>query len=90
MPNLIFMGLHLVIGKLYANSLLVTLNTRENTRKLMRSDSHSSEHVPVHGIEFRRHRPRDSDSDDLMISRVRSNSKAQQLEVIVERSVQYG
>lgn len=30
--NLIFMGLHFVIGKLYANSLLVTLNTRQVLR----------------------------------------------------------
>ncbi|ESK92422.1 hypothetical protein Moror_4553 [Moniliophthora roreri MCA 2997] len=31
--NLIFMGLHFVIGKLYANSFLVTLNTRRNLRE---------------------------------------------------------
>ncbi|SJL14712.1 uncharacterized protein ARMOST_18179 [Armillaria ostoyae] len=31
--NLIFMGLHFVIGKLYANSLLVTLNTRRGLRR---------------------------------------------------------
>jgi len=34
MPNnLIFMGLHFVIGKLYANSILVTLNTRDTIRR---------------------------------------------------------
>jgi len=31
--NLIFMGLHFVIGKLYANSLLVNLNTRSTIRR---------------------------------------------------------
>jgi hypothetical protein len=31
--NLIFMGLHFGIGKLYANSLLVTLNTRKQLRR---------------------------------------------------------
>jgi len=31
--NLIFMGLHFVISKLYANSLLVTLNTRAKLRR---------------------------------------------------------
>ncbi|KAK0200644.1 hypothetical protein DFS33DRAFT_1363181 [Desarmillaria ectypa] len=31
--NLIFMGLHFVINKLYANSLLVTLNTRRGLRR---------------------------------------------------------
>ncbi|KAF7311840.1 hypothetical protein MIND_00194700 [Mycena indigotica] len=32
--NLIFMGLHFVIGKLYANSLLVSLNTRQELRNM--------------------------------------------------------
>ncbi|KAH9485951.1 hypothetical protein JR316_0000012 [Psilocybe cubensis] len=32
--NLIFMGLHFVIGKFYANSLLVTLNMRETIRRV--------------------------------------------------------
>ncbi|GLB43795.1 hypothetical protein LshimejAT787_1403070 [Lyophyllum shimeji] len=31
--NLIFMGLHFVIGKLYANSLLASLNTRRELRR---------------------------------------------------------
>ncbi|KAK0431446.1 hypothetical protein EV421DRAFT_169058 [Armillaria borealis] len=31
--NLIFLGIHFVIGKLYANSLLVTLNTRRGLRR---------------------------------------------------------
>jgi hypothetical protein len=31
--NLIFMGMHFAIGKLYANSLLVTLNTRNAIRR---------------------------------------------------------
>ncbi|KAJ6541595.1 hypothetical protein B0H19DRAFT_1173741 [Mycena capillaripes] len=31
--NLVFLGLHFVIGKLYANSLLVTLNTRQTIRR---------------------------------------------------------
>ncbi|KAK0207499.1 hypothetical protein IW262DRAFT_1530184 [Armillaria fumosa] len=31
--NLIFLGIHFVIGKLYANSLLVTLNTRRGLRQ---------------------------------------------------------
>ncbi|KAF5366606.1 hypothetical protein D9758_008942 [Tetrapyrgos nigripes] len=39
--NLIFMGLHFVISKLYANSLLVTLNTRKNLRNRNRSVSGS-------------------------------------------------
>ncbi|KAJ7657008.1 hypothetical protein DFH06DRAFT_1473511 [Mycena polygramma] len=37
--NLIFLGLHFVIGKLYANSLLVTLNTRQNIRRAGTSSS---------------------------------------------------
>ncbi|KAJ2913656.1 hypothetical protein MD484_g6756, partial [Candolleomyces efflorescens] len=37
--NLIFMGLHFVISKFYANSLLTTLNTRANLKPGYRSQS---------------------------------------------------
>ncbi|KAJ6606787.1 hypothetical protein B0H10DRAFT_2074345 [Mycena sp. CBHHK59/15] len=37
--NLVFLGLHFVIGKLYANSLLVTLNTRKDIRRGRMSSS---------------------------------------------------
>jgi len=94
--NLIFMGLHFVIGKLYANSLLVTLNSRENTRELMirhgrsSSHSHSGDHA-VHVIDPRRHnRPRSEDSEDFVLSSLRLDTKSQPLEVTVERSVHHG
>ncbi|KAJ7155718.1 hypothetical protein C8R46DRAFT_991043 [Mycena filopes] len=32
--NLVFLGLHFVIGKLYANSLLISLNTRKELREM--------------------------------------------------------
>jgi len=35
--NLIFLGLHFVIGKLYANSLLASLNTRKELWQMRRS-----------------------------------------------------
>ncbi|KAJ7900778.1 hypothetical protein B0H13DRAFT_2275331 [Mycena leptocephala] len=35
MPNnLVFLGLHFIIGKLYANSLLISLNTRKSLREM--------------------------------------------------------
>lgn len=34
--NLVFLGLHFIIGKLYANSLLATLNTRRSLRATQR------------------------------------------------------
>ncbi|KAF8801767.1 hypothetical protein BYT27DRAFT_7197758 [Phlegmacium glaucopus] len=96
--NLVFMGLHFVIGKLYANSLLVTLNTRESTREKMRhvrSNGSSGEHgVAVHIIDSRRRRVRDS--DELVLAGVRSESKlgvtskSQPLAVNIQQSVQYG
>ncbi|KAJ7789196.1 hypothetical protein B0H14DRAFT_3503267 [Mycena olivaceomarginata] len=47
MPNnLIFMGLHFVIGKLYANSLLVSLNTRKELGE-MRSKSDWERTAPM-------------------------------------------
>lgn len=39
--NRIFLGLHFIIGKLYANSLLATLNTRHELRKFRGSSSRS-------------------------------------------------
>jgi len=91
--NLIFMGLHFVIGKLYANSLLVTLNTREITRERIRrarSTGSGDLGIAVHVIpDPRQHRHRHYD-DLVLSSSVRSESKSQTLEVNVEQSVQYG
>ncbi|TFK31792.1 hypothetical protein BDQ12DRAFT_739779 [Crucibulum laeve] len=85
--NLIFMGLHFVIGKLYANSLLVTLNTRQTLRRA-RSQTSGDHVVPVHYLDTRRNRTPDRLSTDP--SDMTSNSsKAQKLEISVERSVQY-
>ncbi|KAJ7894545.1 hypothetical protein B0H13DRAFT_835885 [Mycena leptocephala] len=50
--NLIFLGLHVVIGKLYANSLLVTLNTRKNIQ-LSSSACASEQRSPVVFLERR-------------------------------------
>ncbi|KAJ6457264.1 hypothetical protein C8R45DRAFT_1033092, partial [Mycena sanguinolenta] len=50
--NLIFLGLHFVIGKLYANSLLATLNTRRNIR---RGSTSSGERGAVMFLETPRH-----------------------------------
>ncbi|KAJ7871189.1 hypothetical protein B0H14DRAFT_2724670 [Mycena olivaceomarginata] len=47
--NLIFLGLHFFIGKLYANSLLVTLNTRQNVRRARLTSS--GERGPVLYLE---------------------------------------
>ncbi|KAJ8699893.1 hypothetical protein PTI98_002970 [Pleurotus ostreatus] len=44
--NLIFMGLHFIISKFYANSLLATLNTRKRLRGTGRTDSNSHA-IPV-------------------------------------------
>jgi hypothetical protein len=75
--NLVFMGLHFVIGKFYANSLLVTLNTRQSTREKIRSGHSTSgsgdlnHGVAVHFIDPRRRRI----GDELVLSGVRSESK---------------
>ncbi|KAG6919897.1 hypothetical protein DXG01_015605 [Tephrocybe rancida] len=71
--NLIFMGLHFVISKLYANSLLVTLNTRQNIRRARSKPSLD----------------RDFPSLRLDTRRKRSSPMSSQLEINVERSVEY-
>jgi hypothetical protein len=86
--NLIFMGLHFVIGKLYANSLLVTLNTRESIRR-GRSQDHG---LRVDIMKERRtgktHKSHDSGEITLQSSQVDNKSKEERVEVVVERNVQ--
>ncbi|KAH7911580.1 hypothetical protein BJ138DRAFT_1113071 [Hygrophoropsis aurantiaca] len=45
--NRIFLGLHFVVGKLYANSLLATLNARNHIRKSRYGPSSSSVPMPI-------------------------------------------
>ncbi|KAK7437270.1 hypothetical protein VKT23_018715 [Stygiomarasmius scandens] len=83
--NLVFMGLHFVISKLYANSLLVTLNTRKNLRSRNRSTSGSSGH-PAMILEARRgfgSNAVNSPTDSAF------HVKTTELQINVERSVQY-
>jgi len=85
--NLIFMGLHFVIGKLYANSLLVTLNTRESIRRA-RSQDHG---LRVDIMKESRKPHRSHDSGENTSSQVDSKLKEERfmkVEVVVERSVQ--
>ncbi|KAJ7616567.1 hypothetical protein FB45DRAFT_1034889 [Roridomyces roridus] len=42
--NLVFLGLHFVIGKLYANSLLISLNTRKELREMRWNGSAKAGH----------------------------------------------
>ncbi|KAF8079374.1 hypothetical protein FPV67DRAFT_114924 [Lyophyllum atratum] len=49
--NLIFLGLHFVIGKLYANSLLASLNTRKELRR-MRSHQRPVLHLRTAVVPF--------------------------------------
>jgi len=53
--RLIFLGLHVVITKLYANSLLVTLNTR-NHIQVGRSNASSDQHKEHNPVIFLEHR----------------------------------
>ncbi|KAK0437621.1 hypothetical protein EV421DRAFT_1005243 [Armillaria borealis] len=77
--NLIFMGLHFVIGKLYANSLLVTLNTR---RGLRRGHSYSAGRTGS-AILLDSRRPGDRIVADPELA------KRAELQINVERSIHY-
>ncbi|KAJ7439961.1 hypothetical protein FB451DRAFT_142871 [Mycena latifolia] len=81
--NLIFLGLHFVIGKLYANSLLVTLNTRQNIRNT-RSTS-SGERGPVLFLETR---PQKATSSSRYFAGP-STKGPTELQINVETSIQY-
>ncbi|KAK0216440.1 hypothetical protein EDD85DRAFT_962418 [Armillaria nabsnona] len=78
--NLIFMGLHFVIGKLYANSLLVTLNTR---RGLRRGGQSYSAGRTGSAIILDSRRPSDRIVADPELA------KRAELQINVERSIHY-
>ncbi|KAJ7067062.1 hypothetical protein C8F01DRAFT_657816 [Mycena amicta] len=83
--NLVFLGLHFAIGKLYANSLLVTLNTRDNIRRARSTTS--GERGP--GVLFLETRPnKESTSASAHASYFAGPSKTE-VQINVERSVQY-
>jgi len=85
--NLIFMGLHFVIGKLYANSLLVTLNTRESIRRARSQDNGLRVDI-MKEPRKPHHKSHDSGEITLQSSQVESKSKEERVEVVVERSIQ--
>ncbi|KAK2460064.1 hypothetical protein APHAL10511_007898 [Amanita phalloides] len=75
--NLIFLGLHFVIGKLYANSFMASLNARHQLRR-----AHANS-VSSHVNNSRRHerlQPKDEQSTQVELGHVHVN---------VEKSVQY-
>lgn len=87
--NLIFLGLHFVIGKLYANSLLASLNTREELRTL-RSRSRKTwmfPSVPIPSVSDQRSGAEEGSSDDLD-RYTRQSSKVRKVQVNVERTVE--
>ncbi|KAF8914594.1 hypothetical protein CPB85DRAFT_520037 [Mucidula mucida] len=75
--NLVFLGLHFVIGKLYANSLVASLNTRKELRQL-RAKIRAWGDLPVF-----------SDEDFYTPRPVRRYHPARNLEVTVERTVEH-
>lgn len=85
--NLVFMGLHFVIGKLYANSLLAALNTRHELRQ-----AHSSHDLPALNFDRSLRRMTDNFRSPYMISQTSSDKPAIQLQHVqinVEKSVTY-
>ncbi|KAL0955511.1 hypothetical protein HGRIS_001750 [Hohenbuehelia grisea] len=81
----IFMGLHFVISKLYANSLLVTLNTRAKLRRA-RSGSENNNLV-VLGARRPTHSRDQLSGDQRTPPKVDSQQPV--LQISVEKSVQY-
>jgi len=90
--NLVFLGLHFVIGKLYANSLLASLNTRKELRE-MRSYASPEDReraMPVLSAEdFNPYHAR-GDPYTIMspLHAYRPGYKSRKTEVSVERTVE--
>jgi len=84
--NLVFMGIHFVISKLYANSLLATLNTRENLRRGRAQGSSSGEPAVV--VFGGRGHARQVSTPDSNPSSRDDTAKAS-LQINVKRTVEY-
>ncbi|KAF8873225.1 hypothetical protein CPB85DRAFT_595364 [Mucidula mucida] len=88
--NLIFLGLHFVIGKLYANSLLVTLNTRQSIRHGRSVSSAEAAGNAILVMDTRRHRSVPySPSQITSGGRISDLGKHTELQINVQRSIQY-
>ncbi|PBK90916.1 hypothetical protein ARMGADRAFT_1166583 [Armillaria gallica] len=81
--NLVFLGLHFVIEKLYANSVLASLNTRKELREL-REKVRAWGDLPVLSSEdfYTQYQPRYAEVA------YRSRGKMRQLEVTIKKTVE--
>jgi len=88
--NLVFLGLHFSISKLYANSLLGTLNSRRTLRRLREKHDGNGDTVlpvlfptafgPVRGHQFQPNIPSQGEGDVEPVSK---------LEISVEKMIEY-
>jgi len=78
--NLIFLGIHFALSKLYANSFLATINTRETLRERSQGSSERGHPLPV---LF----PHRSSASNRFLDHSGIASRATKLEINVEKSV---
>lgn len=78
--NLIFLGIHFALSKLYANSFMATINTRETLREKSHPSSERGHPLPV---LF----PHRSSASNRFLDRSGVNSRATKLEINVEKTV---
>jgi len=88
--NLVFLGLHFVIGKLYANSLLASLNTRHELRGIRSKNNKSwmNPSAPIISMTGSETRTpvTECNADDMAV--YRPVSKVKQVQVSVEQTVE--
>jgi len=91
--NLVFLGLHFVIGKLYANSLLASLNTRKELRRMRtRHPGHRPWGLPMLSTDYPRQHSTFTTSDSHGLPDptevYMSPTKVQKLQINVEQTVE--
>jgi len=101
--NLVFLGLHFVIGKLYANSLLASLNTRNELRRMHVNQNISSRHrhcwpaaLPILSTDYPHIHQQSGGSSTMTDSRglpdpaeiYLSPTKLQKLQINVEQTIE--
>jgi len=89
--NRLFLALHFIIAKLYANSLLATLNTRKRLSESRFQNTHSSDHrLPVIFTEFpggprQTYRPKHFSGTDISETKTVVDAK---LQISVQKTVE--
>lgn len=87
--NLVFLGLHFAISKLYVNSLLATLNSRRSIRKRPKMGKVEGDHALPVMFPSSHSNPRSHSRTRIQSASATGETMLSRLEISVEKTIQY-